>query len=68
MDKLSENRNTVVSENTLGKMHTAVPDVPALLAEALKPGASYSRVAQALEALLELTANGLAGDATAYAQ
>lgn len=68
MDKFSAHRNTVVSASAFSKLHTAVANVPALLAEALKPGASYSQIAQALEALLDLTDKGLAGDATAYAQ
>ncbi len=41
---------------------------PALLAEALKPGADYSQIALAAEVLQELTEKGLAGDAGAYAQ
>ncbi|WP_276147400.1 HOASN domain-containing protein, partial [Pseudomonas aeruginosa] len=40
----------------------------ALLAEALKPGASLDQITLALEAILAVTAKGLGGDASAYAQ
>lgn len=43
-------------------------DVGSLLAAALKPGANHSEVMLALEALLECTEKGLAGDAASYAQ
>ena len=39
-----------------------------LLAEALKPGASLDQITLALEAILAVTAKGLGGDASAYAQ
>lgn len=39
----------------------------ALMADALKPGAPYTQVTSALEALLALTRQGLSGDAGAYA-
>lgn len=39
----------------------------ALMADALKPGAPYTQVTSALEALLALTRQGLSGDADAYA-
>ncbi|WP_332508494.1 HOASN domain-containing protein [Pseudomonas sp.] len=68
MDKFSATGSTVVSGSAFSTVQIAVANVPVMLAEALKPGASYSQVTLALEALLELTAQGLAGDAAAFAQ
>ncbi len=48
----------------------AVPagEAPLLLEAAMQPGARLSQVTSALEAILALTEQGLAGDATSYAQ
>lgn len=68
MEKISAYRDAVNPDTFFGQTHSAVPSVSVLLAEALKPGASYAQLTFALEALLALTEKGLAGDATAYAQ
>ncbi|MGE7955615.1 HOASN domain-containing protein [Pseudomonas sp. NPDC089530] len=68
MNKLSTYRNVIKPQALGGQTAARTADVSNLLAEALKPGATYSQVTVALESLLMLTAAGLAGDATAYAQ
>lgn len=47
---------------------TPTQDAAGLLAAALKPGADYSQVVNAVEAVLQCTQRGLAGDAASYAQ
>ncbi len=68
MNKLNTFREAVDPENLCNQACACADDASALLAAALKPTATYSQVTLALEAILALTAKGLAGDAAAYAQ
>ncbi len=51
-----------------GRSFTPAEDASTLLAAALQPGARLSQITLALEAMLAVTEQGLAGDATSYAQ
>lgn len=68
MSKVHTDRDAVNPESHGGQAGTSAADASVLLAAALRPGANYSQVTLALEALLALTAKGLAGDAASYAQ
>ncbi|QYX48080.1 iron-containing redox enzyme family protein [Pseudomonas tussilaginis] len=68
MNKVSAYRDAVNPETFFEQTAAPAADVSVLVAAALKPDAAYVQVTFALEALLALTAKGLAGDASAYAQ
>ncbi|MCB2255821.1 iron-containing redox enzyme family protein [Pseudomonas chlororaphis] len=69
MNKLSTHYLDALKPSALsGRTAAPATDTAQLLAEALKPGATYSQVTVALESLLMLTAAGLAGDRNAYGQ
>ncbi|MFC0225493.1 HOASN domain-containing protein [Serratia aquatilis] len=68
MNKTRTANDTENPEFVSGQMGIYNISASPLLAEALKPGATYSQVTLALEALLRLASKGLSGDTTAYAQ
>lgn len=68
MNEVNTLHNAARTRPPVGRAWVSGDEATALLADALKPGAAYAQIAQAAEALLELTSKGLEGDADAYAR
>lgn len=68
MNETSVFRDAPQARTVPGQASAAALNAADLLTEALAPGADYSQVALAAQALLALTRKGLEGDAEAYAQ